>query len=350
MSATQSLTAAQHLLSAMQAIAQPAPSTATGSVATSIATSGSLALCPNMAAALICPKCGADVLLPDLEKRWYAIICRTHVGWVCNSTIAEAYTVSVSNGLRIWQPDEASACALFLASALKREVRSPSVNLQFINVMVTKKAGDIAQPVILPANIQIEPLFKRVIHHEQVADESEPEEYNNQSPIQPATPQSISPTNSYQSLKRKRQKAKAYQQSGHLQSHNLDNALISSLPIDVSIKCEDLPLASGGHSIPILDSRHQLIGAAIKTIDSPQYRQAIAEATELVQHYAKEANFTLAEKCHKHGGEFGAKATGISFSKGQKEPMRLGGRRQSLMNELIGHPCIEKIAVAQSGF
>ncbi|KAK7436102.1 hypothetical protein VKT23_019304 [Stygiomarasmius scandens] len=362
MSATQSLTAAQHLLSAMQAIAQPAPSTATGSVATSITTSGSSALRPNMAAALICPKCGADVLLPDPEKRWYTIICGTRVG-----TIAEAYTVGVSNGLRIWQPDEASARTLFLTSASKREVRSPSVNLQFINVMVTKKAGDIAQPVVLPANIQIEPLFKQAIHHEQVADESEPEEYDDRSPVQPATPQSISPTHSYRSLKRKRQKAKVYQQSGHLQSHNLDVALISSMPIDVSMKCEDLPLASGGyvgieqnfcgrtvsrspewleahgfqrirfsgaHSIPILDSRHRLI--------------AIAEATELVQHYANKANFTLAEKRHKRGGEFGAEAAGISFGKGQKEPMQLGGKRQSLMNELIGHPCIEKIAIAQS--
>ncbi|KAK7016774.1 hypothetical protein VNI00_018827 [Paramarasmius palmivorus] len=72
---------------------------------------------------LLCPHCGANVVLPPTDSRWYAIFVGTRIGWVRGFAIAHQLTNGVSGNA--WQHfnDEQSACAAFLARHGQDNVR-----------------------------------------------------------------------------------------------------------------------------------------------------------------------------------------------------------------------------------
>ncbi|THU80236.1 hypothetical protein K435DRAFT_696080, partial [Dendrothele bispora CBS 962.96] len=101
-------------------------------------------------------------------------------------------------------------------------------------------------------------------------------------------------------------------------------------------------------SIPLVDSKGRILAVAVKKIDTPQYNHDVTEAAELIEKAREAADFKPAEKRGKRGHNFAAVAYGISYGKGQPHPMRLGGSRRRLMEQLLSRPCMSHIAHHQS--
>ncbi|THU99998.1 hypothetical protein K435DRAFT_657852, partial [Dendrothele bispora CBS 962.96] len=97
-----------------------------------------------------------------------------------------------------------------------------------------------------------------------------------------------------------------------------------------------------------LDQEDRIIGAAVKKINNPQYEQDIQQAAQLIDEARRNAKFKASEKRSKRGTDFAGVAYGLSYGKGQKRPLRLGGPRLFLMNRLLSHKCFQNIAHHQS--
>lgn len=82
--------------------------------------------------------------------------------------------------------------------------------------------------------------------------------------------------------------------------------------------------------------------------DDPGYQQAVEEMTESILKASEETDWQKKEKRHKRG-RFPALARGISYGKGQHEPMRLVGDRQPMMEELFDKSCFKRVAGFQNG-
>ncbi|KAJ4473241.1 hypothetical protein C8R41DRAFT_775790, partial [Lentinula lateritia] len=97
----------------------------------------------------------------------------------------------------------------------------------------------------------------------------------------------------------------------------------------------------------LTDSDHRVMACFVDEADDEGFRQATREMTELILQAQEATAWKKKEKQHRRGA-FPALARGISYGKGQPEPMRLGGDRQDVMEDLLAHPCFRRVAGFQS--
>lgn len=100
--------------------------------------------------------------------------------------------------------------------------------------------------------------------------------------------------------------------------------------------------------VPLTDSDHHVLACFVDEADDEGYRQAVQEMSELILQARSHAVWKKKERNHKRGA-FPALARGISYGKGQPEPMRLGGEKQEVMQDLLQHNCFCRVAGFQSG-
>ncbi|KAJ3858485.1 hypothetical protein EV359DRAFT_52135 [Lentinula novae-zelandiae] len=100
-------------------------------------------------------------------------------------------------------------------------------------------------------------------------------------------------------------------------------------------------------NVPVVDSEQCIMVCFVGSPDDPGYDDAVEAATEAILAANREAGWKKKEKRHKHG-DFPAVACGISFGKGQPEPMQLGGERQEMMKKLLAMDSFRRIAGFQS--
>ncbi|KAJ3925567.1 MAG: hypothetical protein NXY57DRAFT_906902 [Lentinula lateritia] len=99
--------------------------------------------------------------------------------------------------------------------------------------------------------------------------------------------------------------------------------------------------------VPLTDSDHHVLACFVDEADDEGYRQAVQEMSELILQARSHAVWKKKERNHKRGA-FPALARGISYGKGQPEPMRLGGEKQEVMQDLLQHNCFCRVAGFQS--
>ncbi|KAJ3899809.1 hypothetical protein F5879DRAFT_810292 [Lentinula edodes] len=100
-------------------------------------------------------------------------------------------------------------------------------------------------------------------------------------------------------------------------------------------------------SIPLTDGENRIMACVLYGGNSKSYRDSVQIMTDAILDTGKRTQWKRAEKKHKRG-HFPALARGISFGKGQPEPMRLSDERQPLMEELLQMPCFRQVAGHQS--
>ncbi|KAJ3922622.1 hypothetical protein F5877DRAFT_33291, partial [Lentinula edodes] len=100
-------------------------------------------------------------------------------------------------------------------------------------------------------------------------------------------------------------------------------------------------------SVPLVDAEHRVMVCMLNGPDDPGYRQAVEEMTETILKASEETDWQKKEKRHKRG-HFPALARGISYGKGQHEPMRLVGDRQPMMEEMFEKSCFQRVAGFQN--
>ncbi|KAH7872695.1 uncharacterized protein C8R40DRAFT_1052115, partial [Lentinula edodes] len=100
-------------------------------------------------------------------------------------------------------------------------------------------------------------------------------------------------------------------------------------------------------SIPLTDSKQRILVCMLDGPDDPGYKKAVSEMTESILQAGEAANWTRSERRHRRG-DFPALARGISYGKGQREPMRLVGERQVMMDSLLNQECFRRVAGFQS--
>ncbi|KAJ3807758.1 hypothetical protein F5876DRAFT_47434, partial [Lentinula aff. lateritia] len=91
-------------------------------------------------------------------------------------------------------------------------------------------------------------------------------------------------------------------------------------------------------SVPLADGEHCVMVCMLDGPDDPTYQKAVENMTESILNAGQETAWTSKEKKHKRGN-FPALARGISYGKGQHQPMRLVGDRQPMMDELFKRDC-----------
>ncbi|KAJ3898951.1 hypothetical protein F5879DRAFT_994244 [Lentinula edodes] len=102
-----------------------------------------------------------------------------------------------------------------------------------------------------------------------------------------------------------------------------------------------------GKGVPLVDAEHRVMVCMLNGPDDPGYQQAVEEMTESILKASEETDWQKKEKRHKCG-HFPALARGISYGKGQHEPMRLVGDRQPMMEELFNKSCFKRVAGFQN--
>ncbi|KAJ4478729.1 hypothetical protein C8J55DRAFT_430042, partial [Lentinula edodes] len=98
---------------------------------------------------------------------------------------------------------------------------------------------------------------------------------------------------------------------------------------------------------PLTDSEQRVMVCMLDGPDDPGYEKAVSEMTESILKAGEATNWARSEKKHKRG-DFPALARGISYGKGQREPMRLVGERQLMMDGLLKQDCFRRVAGFQS--
>ncbi|KAJ3871267.1 hypothetical protein F5051DRAFT_446413 [Lentinula edodes] len=149
---------------------------------------------------------------------------------------------------------------------------------------------------------------------------------------------------------------------------------------ETALRSEELPFASGGYlaidnafhgaqvrcdlkrmkaegfrlvtsedrmSVPLTDRENHIMACVLYGSSSKSYRDSVQTMADAILDMGKQTKWKRAEKKHKHG-HFPALARGISFGKGQPEPMRLSDEHQPLMEELLQMPCFRQVAGHQS--
>lgn len=82
--------------------------------------------------------------------------------------------------------------------------------------------------------------------------------------------------------------------------------------------------------------------------DDPTYAASIKQMSATMLKISRETKWSKAEKQGNQRGKFPSANYGISFGKGQPEPMRLGGDRKDLMKEFISNTSVQRVAAYQS--
>ncbi|KAJ3925557.1 MAG: hypothetical protein NXY57DRAFT_906916, partial [Lentinula lateritia] len=101
-------------------------------------------------------------------------------------------------------------------------------------------------------------------------------------------------------------------------------------------------------SVPLADGEHRVMVCMLDGPDDPTYQKAVENMTESILKAGQKTAWTSKEKKHKRGN-FPALARGISYGKGQHQPMRLVGDRQPMMDELFQSDCFRQVAGFQNG-
>ncbi|KAK1232403.1 hypothetical protein PQX77_004433 [Marasmius sp. AFHP31] len=97
---------------------------------------------------------------------------------------------------------------------------------------------------------------------------------------------------------------------------------------------------NGRTSVPILDKDGRVLVTLLGRPSDASYPEATERAAGKILQRREEVNWKAEEILHERGEGFPAVAYGISYGKGQPEPMRLGGPRYHVMEELVADPDI----------
>ncbi|KIK56030.1 hypothetical protein GYMLUDRAFT_174872, partial [Collybiopsis luxurians FD-317 M1] len=100
-------------------------------------------------------------------------------------------------------------------------------------------------------------------------------------------------------------------------------------------------------SVALQDDSGHLLVVRIGSPSDPTYAEDIEDMTKAILEKGKETKWEAKEKKHKRGG-FPAAARGISYGKGQPEPMRMSDKRQGMMEELMSRDSFRRVAGNQS--
>ncbi|KAJ3897712.1 hypothetical protein F5879DRAFT_813611, partial [Lentinula edodes] len=98
---------------------------------------------------------------------------------------------------------------------------------------------------------------------------------------------------------------------------------------------------------PVTDGQRRVLVCFVGSPNDPDYDAAIEDATQAILAVNNQTKWKKKERKHKRG-DFPAVACGISYGKGQPEPMMLGGDRQYMMKDLLGRESFRRIAGFQS--
>lgn len=100
---------------------------------------------------------------------------------------------------------------------------------------------------------------------------------------------------------------------------------------------------------PIVDKNNRIFAVLAGQQNDSSYADAADEALELIMLEGEQAAFARGEKSHRRG-QFPALAVGISYGKGQTQPMNLrNGVHAAMLQRLVGAACIERLALFANG-
>ncbi|KAJ3816892.1 hypothetical protein F5880DRAFT_1461459, partial [Lentinula raphanica] len=96
-----------------------------------------------------------------------------------------------------------------------------------------------------------------------------------------------------------------------------------------------------------VDANNRVVLVAVGRPNDPTYLSDAELMAGLMLELSATTEWTKAELKSRRG-KFASASRGWSYGKGQPKPMRLGGERQDLMEELIAHKCVQRVAAYQS--
>ncbi|KAF9060902.1 hypothetical protein BDP27DRAFT_1236045 [Rhodocollybia butyracea] len=96
-------------------------------------------------------------------------------------------------------------------------------------------------------------------------------------------------------------------------------------------------------SVPITDGARWLSAVMLYGPVDPAYLEAVRDMGGAILEAGKAQKWDKTEKDQKRAGSPAA-ARGISYGKGQPEPMRLCGKRQPMLEELMGRESFRRVA------
>lgn len=100
---------------------------------------------------------------------------------------------------------------------------------------------------------------------------------------------------------------------------------------------------------PIVDKSGTIFAALAGQPNDLSYECATYEALDLIMQEGRGAAFSRSEKLHRRG-YFPALAVGISYGKGQRQPMKLrNGVHTAMLQRLVGASCIQRLALFANG-
>ncbi|KAK1232441.1 hypothetical protein PQX77_004417 [Marasmius sp. AFHP31] len=105
---------------------------------------------------------------------------------------------------------------------------------------------------------------------------------------------------------------------------------------------------NGRTPVPILDKDGRVLVTLYGRPSDPTYLEATGRVSDKVLQKREDVLWKAGEVSHERGEGFPAPAYGISYGKGQPEPMRLKGERYKLMEELVSDADVQRIAAFQS--
>lgn len=101
-------------------------------------------------------------------------------------------------------------------------------------------------------------------------------------------------------------------------------------------------------SVPVVDGTRRLSAVMLYGPVDPTYLEAVWDMGGAILEAGKANKWDKSEKHHKRAGSPSA-ARGISCGKGQPQLMRLGGKRQPMMEQLMERESLQRVAGFQSG-
>ncbi|KIK71586.1 hypothetical protein GYMLUDRAFT_235893 [Collybiopsis luxurians FD-317 M1] len=102
-----------------------------------------------------------------------------------------------------------------------------------------------------------------------------------------------------------------------------------------------------GESVALQDDSNCLLAIRIGGPDDSMYFEDVEDMMQAVLEKGRTMKWEAKEKRHKRGS-FPAVAQGISYGKGQPEPMHMNDKRQGMMEELMSRSSVCRIAGYQS--
>ncbi|KAK1221825.1 hypothetical protein PQX77_015360 [Marasmius sp. AFHP31] len=105
---------------------------------------------------------------------------------------------------------------------------------------------------------------------------------------------------------------------------------------------------NGKASVPIVDKDGRVLVTLLGCLSDTSYEEATKRAASMVLQRREEVDWKAHKVSHERGEGFPTLAYGISYGKGQPEPMRLGGPQYGVMEELVADTDIRRVAAFQS--